>query len=159
MYDEMPDELRRKLPHDNLKDNLYQFYVVENKTQYEISEIFGVSKSTICRWMKKIDIETGYNGSLHPRFSFDGRYPTVSARTSNGRKQLYIHRLVAFAHFDGSIEDFSDKQIHHRNKHKHDSRPENLEILSGRQHQAVHHLDEWAEDDGWPVLLSPKYTK
>lgn len=145
MYDDMPAELRQK-------------YCVENMTQKEIADELGVSKSTISREMDKYDIKAQYNGSIHPSFSQSGGYLTVQARTSNGRKSMYVHRLIAFAHFDGSLDDFSNMQIHHRNKYKFDNRPDNLEVLSGRRHQATHHMDKWVNDGGWPVLLSPKYA-
>lgn len=145
MYEDLPRELRRK-------------YCVENKTQAEIAEDFDVAKSTICRWMSEYDIDAHYNGSIHPSFSWSDGYLTVQSRTSDGRKSMYIHRLTAFAHFDGDISEFADKQVHHRNKCKFDNRPDNLEVLSGRQHQSVHHMNEWVNDSGWPVLLSPKYA-
>jgi hypothetical protein len=135
-----------------------EMYVVQNRTQEEIGEVLGYSKSTICRKMDKFGIDAHYNGSIHPSVSYSDGYLVASARTAVGRKNFYVHRLTAFAHFDGSIEEFPS-QVHHRNKHKCDSREQNLEPLSGRQHQAVHHMDEWVEDDGWPVLLSPKFAE
>ena len=149
MYEDVPRESER----------IYEMYVVKNMTQKEIADELGVSKATVSRRMDKYDIEAGYNGSLHPHFDFDDGYPIVSARTSNGRKQFYLHRLTAFAHFDGSLDEFAGKQVHHRNKHKCDSRPDNLEVLSKRQHQSVHHMRELVEDNGWPVLLSPRYVR
>lgn len=131
-------------------------YLRQNKTQAEIADILEYSKSTICRKMDKYGIESSYNGSAHPSFGWSDGYRTAQARTADGRKTFYIHRLTAFAHFDGELSDFPD-QVHHRNKCKVDNSERNLEPLCGRQHQAVHHMDEWVEHGGWPVLLSPKY--
>lgn len=139
-------------------EKIREMYHVQNRTQDEIGDVLGYSKSTISRKMEKFGLKTEYNGSPHPSFGFSDGYRTVQARTSDGRKQFYLHRLTAFAWFDGTIEDFPS-QIHHRNKHKVDEREDNLEPLSARQHQAVHHMDEWVEDNGWPVLLSPKYAE
>lgn len=136
-----------------------EMYSRQNKTQAEIAEVMNFSKTTISEKMDKFDIESGYNGSVHPSFSYSHGYYTASARTLEGRKSFYIHRLTAYAHFDGEIKDFENKQVHHRTKHMSDNRPENLEVLSGQQHQAVHHMNEWVKDSGWPVLLSPRYAE
>jgi predicted DNA-binding protein YlxM (UPF0122 family) len=140
----------------------------ENMTKQEIANLFQTSKTTVHRYFERNDIdskslrEAKYSQNIHPSVRNSSRgYVIASARTPDGnRKQFYVHRLVAFAHFDGDMDDFCDLQVHHRNKYKWDNRPRNLEPLSEVQHQAVHHMDEWTVDsDGEPVLLSPKYAE
>lgn len=137
-------------------EKINEMYNYQNRTQKEIADVLGCSKSTISRKMKKFGIESSYNGSLHPCFFSSDGYSSCTARTSEGRKQFYIHRLAAYAHFDGSFEEFRKREIHHRTKYKFDNRPENLEPVSEQQHKEIHNTEEWVEDNGWTVLRTPE---
>jgi len=149
-------------------DYLKSLHWNNDMTKAEIADLFQTSKTSVHRYFERNNIESKnareakYTQNIHPQIrNSKSGYTVASARLPNGeRKQFYVHRLVAFAHFDGSMEKFSDLQVHHRNKYKWDNRPRNLEPLSDVQHQAVHHMDEWTVDsDGEPVLVSPKYAE
>ncbi len=40
------------------RDTLYRLYDVEEKTTYEIADIFSVDRSSVCLWLKKYNIKT-----------------------------------------------------------------------------------------------------
>jgi hypothetical protein len=58
----------------------------------------------------------------------DGRY----------NRWVYTHRRAAENAMDGEIWD--GYEVHHRNGDKWDNRPENLAVLSRKDHRYVHHL-------------------
>lgn len=156
-------------PLDLVSDSyLHDLHWEEGLTMKEIGKMFQISKTATHRYFKRNNIpkrtprEAAYNSDVHPQIRTHRRgYTVASSRIPDGStKRFYVHRLTCFAHFNGSFEDFKDKQVHHRNKYKWDNRPRNLEALSAQQHQAVHHMNEWSVDkNGEPVLLSPKYAE
>lgn len=56
---------------------------------------------------------------------------------------VYVHRRVAEKKLRGQIYD--GYEVHHRNRDKSDNRPENLVVLSKRDHRRVHDLEEEIE--------------
>lgn len=132
-----PEELTYKS-----KEDLEHLYIVKCLTQDEIADFLNVSKTTICRWMKKHGIETRNQGSTprQVRVSIgDDMYASISQRIDGERVVFRTHRLVAFAHFDGTLEEFSSYDVvHHKDGCKFNNAPENLEVLTHEEHNKKH---------------------
>jgi hypothetical protein len=68
-------------------------------------------------------------------FSYDG-YVVVN-RTGDGRKQIKKHRLIMEEHIGRKL--LSKEIVHHKNENKLDNRIENLQIVSRKEHNIIHH--------------------
>lgn len=60
----------------------------------------------------------------------------VLVRPPSGGKKVYAHRLVAETALGRPLR--TDEQVHHINGDKTDNRPENLEVLSVKEHRERH---------------------
>lgn len=133
---------------------LKELYRTQQMTAKEVGEELGCSRTTICRKLRKYDIEIrggpgfyrgyqyvplGYKGGGYPawRHSYDGELRSVP-----------VHQLLAIAEGANPHELFGDRElvVHHRNGVKWDNRPDNLEVFSASEHGNVH---ERATDAPW----------
>ena len=120
---------------------LRELYWVRGLSEREVASVLNVARSTIRRWMDKLDIPK--------RPSCRDMQPTVSTRPDGyvraqtsidgTTRTFYIHRLTAVAEY--GFESVAGKQVHHRNGVKWDNRPANLELLSRSEH-TTEHLEE-----------------
>lgn len=77
-----------------------------------------------------------------PRIDFNPtHYPRIRAWNPDEGldQQLYLHRLVAYAHglVDSPFQKH-DREIHHKNHDKWDNRPENLRVVERSAHTQYH---------------------
>jgi len=133
---------------------LRENYISEEKSIADIASMCGCSTTTVRDYLKKYDILRG-GGEI--RFWIAGYrgndtmdYPMVS-RTGDGG-YAYIHHLVVIADGEDPEIVFGDNEynVHHKNGHKCDNRPSNLELINRVQHGKKHvhndHLN-WSDDD------------
>ena len=117
-------------------------YKEKKMTQKEIGELLGVHQSNISTTLKEANVETRKRGDLqYPTvyFSDDG-YLTCRHRLGGrdkGRVAFRVHRLVAVAEY--GYDAIAGKDVHHKNGHKVDNRPENLEPIDPSSHAKLHH--------------------
>lgn len=86
-----------------------------------------------------------------PKAQFETKrtgYERWTTKTPDGEQHsIYVHQLVAIA--DGAPPEkvFSEGEyhVHHRNNIPWDNRPENLELLDGREHLSRHSAERAAE--------------
>jgi hypothetical protein len=145
-----------------VEEILREQYVEQEKTLQELEEEWGTSRGTIHYWLKQFDIERRPHVATRvQRTSFgldNSGYERAQSRIPGTRKNnaVQIHQLVAIADGADPEKIFSGGkyQCHHRNRIPWDNRPENVQLLTREKHQHVHRLDEWTENDGFPVLLT-----
>lgn len=122
------------------RDWLYQKYVVEGLTTYEIGEIKGVHQQTISNWLKRLDIEarrTGPPRCEYATFLTNTRgYEIWSAKYRSSTENLLVHRLLAYCEY--GLEAIKDKDIHHINGIPWDNQPDNIVPLTKEEHMSLH---------------------
>lgn len=140
------------------KEFLKRNYIEQGKTMREIADMCGCSGSAVSRWIEKHGIEKRRSES-EVRFRLSGPrsggmegYPTLSRLGCDEVPKLLEHRLVLLAEGHSIKEVFGDNNynIHHRNGHKCDNRPSNLELVDRREHGRKHsHTSwkKWSDDD------------
>ena len=126
-------------------DFLKELYINQKMTQQEIAERLGTNKSNISNQLVEADIETRKRGELqHPTiYISQSGYMTCRHRLGghdNDRVSFRIHRLVAVAEY--GYDDVAGNIVHHKNNHKLDNRPENLEPISRSEHTKHHHEND-----------------
>jgi len=117
-------------------------YKDKKMTQREIAEFLGVHQSNISNTLIEAGVETRKRGELqHPTvYISDDGYLTCRHRLGGrdkGRVAFRVHRLVAVAEY--GYEEVAGKDVHHKNGHKIDNRPKNLEPIESSDHTELHH--------------------
>jgi|GEM_PF-3240438 len=151
-----------------IESDLREQYVEKEKSQQEIADEWGCTRSTIQRWMNRHEIprRSGMGGganrveyaSFYTETHENGGYEKVGAYDPEREGMVWttVHQLVAIAQGENPEKVFSDGeyQTHHRTGIPFDNRRENVELLRREVHQRAHQRDEWTEDDGFPVLVT-----
>jgi len=129
---------------------LAEQYHGKGRTLRSISEECDVDPVTIMNWMKRHNIPRRNYGKAHreekvTRIQIDRGYIRLGARVPGEKKHAYVfeHQLVAIANGADPEKVFSDgdHQCHHVNGIPWDNRPENIEVLTGREHANEHWPD------------------
>jgi len=121
---------------------LKELYVNQKQTQKEIAEILGTTKSNISANLLESGVKTRKRGDLqHPTtYISESGYLTCRHRLGgrDGERVAFrIHRLVAVAEY--GYDEVAGKVVHHKNRHRLDNRPENLQPISKSEHAKLHH--------------------
>lgn len=132
-------------------DELRRLYQDEGLSQEEIGERFGVTGPTIHYWMKKHQIESISQAEAASKdcVSFrelteDHYYQWTHFMDGNNRT-VYTHRLQAVVAcypedmpVSEILDDMDGKETHHKSGYGLDNRPDNLEMLTTREHHLRH---------------------
>lgn len=124
---------------------LKELYWGENLYQHEIADRLGVSERQVRRRFNKYDIDTRNPGSSRkptvPAYQIVRGYPSWSGyKDKDGFSTVYVHQLLAIAKGADPFQIFSsgDYQIHHKNGVKWDNRPENIDVVTDKEHADKH---------------------
>lgn len=121
---------------------LKTLYVDERMSQPEIAERLGCDQTTIGRALRCTDARIRDAGDYHePSIYFsETGYLTCRRRVNGERYAFRIHRLVAVAEY--GYDAVVGNDVHHKNGHPADNRPENLELIERSEHAELHHERE-----------------
>lgn len=155
-----PEWRKRKSEQQSTKLDLHQVKGLyeSGMTQHEIAAELGVTQKVIWRFMKNNGIvsrvaskrrQTGANNHMwkggrteneagyilircpdHPRAEANGGY--VFEHILIAEKMIERH-LVFY-----SMGDDRNEVVHHKNEKKNDNRPENLEVMTHKEHMELH---------------------
>lgn len=155
-----------------VEDDLRDQYEEKQKSQSEIAEDWGCSRSTIQRWMDNHGIERRSNvggganrveyATFYTETHENGGYETVGAYDPDREGMVWtaVHQLIAISEGADPYEVFSngENQTHHQTGVPWDNRPPNIELLTREEHQRAHRCDEWTLEDGFPVLVTDQQS-
>jgi len=132
-------------------DTLRELYHEEGLSQGEIAAKFDISQGKISDYMSRFGIESSKfcGDPTHPPYHslFDrpdrpvgGCEERVSSGIDGRDRTVLIHRLVAVAHGKLDVEDMwnREKKVHHKSWHGWDNRPDNLEVVTAKEHRKAH---------------------
>lgn len=154
------------------EDTLQRLYWEEEMTMTEIGDELGCSSGSVLRWMEKHDIprrsryEASRLAGCGDAASEARRVEWVPYVVTNryeiwrdgiAGEEVRVQQLLAIADGADPHEVFSDGIVtHHRNCHRRDNRPENIEVMARGVHSRTHGIDEWTEEDRIPVLVTQR---
>lgn len=129
---------------------LREEYVENERSMQDIADEFGVSNTTIWKWLKKNGIERrsrgGWRRDNYAQLCANSQgYPEWRDQTGprgTPTKTVKVHRLLAVAEF--GFDAVADHVVHHKNGCKFDNRPENLEVMTQGDHYVEHIEDRVA---------------
>ena len=151
------------LPDKKYKDEnrLRRLHHDEKLSLEEIGRRFGTSGTVIAYWMKKHDIQV-INHHKKAEFvlalSDNHPYPALKLnRDKEGRSYILEHQMVMLAEGRSVKDVFSiyDYEIHHKNRHKCDNRPSNLQMIPKGMHGRISAgtSESYSEGDVFDVVM------
>lgn len=124
---------------------LAEQYHGRGQTLAQIADKCDVDKVTIMNWMDRHDIprrDATHHKRVSPaQFTVEKDGYERAASKNNGKfRQVRIHQLVAIANGADPYKIFSngEYECHHINGVPWDNRPENIEVLTGSEHDEIH---------------------
>jgi len=122
---------------------LRHLYVERGLSTPEIADMFNSGTTSIQRGLDRFDIETRQSHRDKPPCFFEREdgYEEWVHGDGNGTKHVYVHRLLAVAHY--GYQKTIQKDVHHINEVPWDNRPENIELLTNEEHGRLHGVP-WA---------------
>ena len=137
---------------------LYEEYVENERSGLELADECGVHVDTIYKRLDEHDIDRrsvkeatntsdkmGWEGREHPAWKeyvpfmthHRDNYELWNHSSFGDQHQVLVHRLLAVAEY--GFDEVSDKHVHHKNSIRWDNRPENIELMTPREHTIHHH--------------------
>ena len=127
------------------KSVLEKLYVEERKGVTKIANELGTIPNTIYKWLDKHNIETrsredAETGPISPRSASRGDRQRGYSKITTPRSSVYVHQLVSIAHGASPEKVFSggEHHVHHKNEIPWDNRPDNLSLVSRKDHVGHH---------------------
>lgn len=122
----------------NDRQVLYELYVEQGLSTWEIGERLGCAQSTVRYWLNKHGIEARQSDrDRHPMFYTepfrDGGYERM--KTIDG--SFVHHRLLATLFVD-DVHELRDCDVHHCNHIPWDNRLSNLKVMDAHEHRSMH---------------------
>lgn len=136
------------------KSKFEELFKDRGMTLSQMAEEWDCGRSTIHRWKKRHGIDRIKANEYRVVRKRPARYSTTKEGYELSENQYLgdsyqvgIHRLVAVAEY--GIEAVKDKVVHHKNEIPWDNRPENLEIMSAKEHTSLHNpvQHRWNNDN------------
>jgi len=121
-------------------ETLCRLYWDEGLSSYEIADRFGVTKTTILRWMNRLDIDRRDKlesiKTTHPHIRTDAAgYVRIQANGEVAR----MHQLIAIAEGEDPYDLFGGGiDIHHKNGIPWHNSPDNLRPMDRGEHTRIH---------------------
>jgi hypothetical protein len=103
----------------------------------QMSDTLGCSKRTVSRWLRRLDVDR----VDHLQTKWVNGYHVLRHKDGEANRKVRIHRLIAVA--EQGIDEVKDKDVHHKNGHRMDNRPSNLELLDPPEHGRVTREQEY----------------
>lgn len=128
------------------EDKLREMYYGENMSLEEIGDDLGYGAKMVQRRMEYFDIPRRDNTySRRPvHFTMNKGYLTWHPTLDGQGHTISVHRLVAVAEY--GLDAVIDKVVHHKNRHKIDNRPENLELMTRAEHNREHAEEAFGDE-------------
>lgn len=136
------------LAHDGISPNcpseerLEELY--EDNTLDEIAERIGATRPALIGWMDDLNIDRRPR-DYHlvrkpPTITMDGKgYERIIVQESGSNASFRVHQLLAIAKGAPPAKVFSGEySVHHKNGVPWDNRPDNIELMTRREHQKRH---------------------
>ena len=138
---------------------LYELFHNRRLSTYEIADRLECSQSVVSKWMNIHEMDAR-GGRGHPLDPCDiSYYQGVKGyiQVSDSNNIFREHQLAAIA--DGAdpykVFGYNGYAVHHKNTVRFDNRPENLTLVSHKEHGRIHSKGEWTEVDGEQRLEIP----
>lgn len=114
------------------------------KSLAQIGREQGVTGRTICEWCDRLSVPTQGVGGENPHPNIRTAPEStdsagyVFARTKHNRTEyrVRIHRLLAVAEY--GYDEVVEMDVHHKNRIPWDNRPENIELVTNKEHARLH---------------------
>jgi predicted transcriptional regulator len=131
------------------KERLRVMYSEKKMSQTEIAEELDCTRTTIGNWLDEFGIEIRKQG--RQGVNFRTYLQTGKERWEESKHGVVlVHRLLAVAEF--GFESVKDMDVHHLNTIPWDNRPENLELLTQKEHGTIAKKGRWVIENGEPKL-------
>ncbi|WP_247005100.1 HNH endonuclease signature motif containing protein [Halosolutus gelatinilyticus] len=124
----------------NDRELMMTLYHDQELSSNQIADLFDCSQATVSNWLKRHGIETrSIQQALSTKY---GNYAKLQMHQKGyecwraDKSPVLVHRLVMVA--EHGFEAIQGKKVHHKNEIPWDNRPDNLELLSRKEHQRKH---------------------
>ena len=131
------DEDKRRYRDERWLAEQYEKHAEDDNTSAAIAEKCGVDQTTIRRWAARHDLYEPDRRTSAIYHTQDSRgYPTIFVRESGRAHCIRVHRLIAVAEhgYDAVVEG----EVHHKNGVRWHNTPDNLSVLSSKEHSQAH---------------------
>lgn len=122
---------------------LCEKYVDQQKSLRQIATVCDCNEETVRSRLLQYGIERRKpHNQRHPphRIQDANGYERVDHKVGDKIEHILIHRLVAVSEY--GFDNVVGKVVHHKNEHKIDNRPSNLQLMTRSEHNSHSH-GEW----------------